>query len=273
MILSSWLAFRAIWIVYLLALVLYTVWFRSGQDVWGRRASRTLRIGVAAHTVGLVVLGVVRGEWPPVSLGETFSLLAWSTAAIYVYLEFRSREWGMGLMAAFIITTFSVVAAWAGPSAQVAAVLRDYFFAPHALANIFAFGCFTMSAFLSLAYVLQYRQLRNRNPGLLLQRLPALETLDRMARQAVRIGFFFLSVGLVLGAILAENAWGTPWSWDPKQCMTLLTWMLYGGVLVLRRMRDWQGGRVAVTNLVAFASMISGLVLIRVLVDSAHRFG
>jgi ABC-type transport system involved in cytochrome c biogenesis permease subunit len=104
-------------------------------------------------------------------------------------------------------------------------------------------------------------------------RLPALDVLDRMTRQATRAGLIWLTLGLLVGMILAQHAWGRAWSWDPKQCMTLLTWLLYGVALYLRRMRDWQGGRVATVNLVAFASVLGGMVVVYAFFESAHRFG
>ena len=88
-----------------------------------------------------------------------------------------------------------------------------------------------------------------------------------------RVGFFSLTIGLALGMILAERVWGRAGSWDPKQCMTLLTWMLYGLALFLRRMRAWQGARMASINIAAFVSVLLGLGIIMTVFDSAHRFG
>jgi ABC-type transport system involved in cytochrome c biogenesis permease subunit len=138
---------------------------------------------------------------------------------------------------------------------------------------LLSFSSFTMSALVSTAYVLQYRQLRSKRPGGLSSRLPALEILDRMTRHATRAGFVWLTLGLLVGMILAQHAWGQAWSWDPKQCMTLLTWLLYGVAMFLRRKRDWQGGRVATVNLVAFASVLGGMVVVYAFFESAHRFG
>ena len=172
-----------------------------------------------------------------------------------------------------IVVGLMVKASLIGPAREVEPILREVLFGPHATAIILAMSGFAISAVLSIAYLAQYRQLRGKNPGILLRRLPSLQGLDGMTRRATRIGFLFLTIGLVLGSLLAHRAWGEYWSWDPKQCMTLLTWILYGLALFLSRRRDWQGERVAAANLVAFSSVLVGVGLIAWLFESAHQFG
>lgn len=267
------LAFRISWIFFLTAFALSWAWFRSGRDGLARGEHLALASAIVLQVVGLTLYGMARGAMPPVSLGETLGVLATATAAIYLYVELRSRERGLGLFATSLIAVFSIASSLLGPARQVAPILEDVFFGPHAASIIIAFAAFTMSAFMSFAYLLQYRQLRSRRPGRLVRRLPPLQTLDWMTRQATRLGFFFLTMGLVLGAVLAQHAWGKAWSWDPKQCMTLLTWMLYGLAIGLRRLREWQGGRIATVNLIAFSSVIAGMALLYAVFDTAHRFG
>jgi ABC-type transport system involved in cytochrome c biogenesis permease subunit len=267
------LAFRVTWLLYVAAFAMSWAWFRSGSEQAARVERWLLGLAIVLQFAGMTLFGLNRGAMPPVSPGETLGVLATATAAIYLFVELRSAERGIGIFATGLIAVFSVVSSVIGPAHEVAPILRDQFFGPHAASIIIAFSAFTMSAFMSVAYLLQYRQLRSRKPGLLFQRLPALQTLDRMTRLATRLGFLFLTLGLVLGAMLAQHAWGQAWSWDPKQCMTLLTWLLYGLAIGLRRLRDWQGGRIATVNLIAFSSVILGMALLATVFDTAHRFG
>lgn len=271
--LGELLAFRGVWLPYVVALGLYYAWFRTGRPRLGRWATSVLSLGLFVHVYGLVRLGLARGGLPPMNLGETLSVLAASTSLVYLYVEVRGRDRGVGALAVSLICVYTLGAAAVGPATAVPEVLRSQLFAPHAAAIIAAFASFTMSAFLSMAYLLQYRQLRSRKPGLLLQRLPDLQTLEFMTRRANRVGFVSLTLGLLLGAALWQKVFGTLWEWDPKQCMTLLTWLLYGTALGLRRLRDWQGGRIATVNLVAFASVVLGMALMYAVFDTAHRFG
>lgn len=259
--------------MYAVAFLLYMRWFRDSHATSARAATRMLVLTVVVQSVGWVVLGLTRGFGPPAGLGETLSLVALSTALIYLYLELRGGERGLAPFALGLVLVLMLKASLAGPSDEVSELLTHQLFAPHATAIILAMTGFTISAFLSIAYLAQYRQLRGRQPGLLLRRLPSLQGLDSMTRRATRIGWFFLTAGLILGSLLWHRVWGEYWTWDPKQCVTLLTWMLYGGALYLRRRREWQGERIATVNLVAFSSVILGLILLQTVFHTAHDFG
>ena len=74
--------------------------------------------------------------------------------------------------------------------------------------------------------------------------------------QAVMIGFPFLTLTIVLGALWAEVAWGRYWGWDPKETASLVTWLIYGGYLHARVVRGWRGERSAALLLVGFAAVL-----------------
>lgn len=259
--------------LYAAALVLYLVWFRGGEDAQGRRASTLLWVAVLAHAFGLAALGIGRGFGPPTNLGETLSLVAFSTAVLYLYLEVHGRERGLAPFAITVVLGILVAASLIGPSFLVSPILREPLFPPHASAIILAMAGFVMGAILSVAYLLQYRQLRRKRHGLLLQRLPSLQGLDQMQRRSTRIGWVFLTVAIAFGSLLWHEFYGRYWEWDPTQCMSLLTWLLYGAALLLRRSRGWHGDRLARANLIAFSIVLVGMVLVNFVFESSHRFG
>jgi cytochrome c-type biogenesis protein CcsB len=75
--------------------------------------------------------------------------------------------------------------------------------------------------------------------------LPKPFVLDEIGYRAVVIGFPFLTLTIILGAVWAETAWGSYWSWDPKETASLVTWLIYGAYLHARVMRGWRGNRAA----------------------------
>jgi ABC-type transport system involved in cytochrome c biogenesis permease subunit len=259
--------------LYLVVFALYVAWFRAGTDTVGRPATIFLACTLAIHAAGLAALGLSRGFFPPTGTGETLSMVAFSTALIYLYLEYRAHNRGLSVFASLLVIAVMVKASWIGPAHEVAPVLKKHMFAPHALAIIVSLTAFVISACLSTAYLVLYRQLRQRKLGIWADRLPSLETLDHMTRRATRVGFFFLTVGLVLGIVLAHEAWEENWTKDPQPWITIATWVLYGVALALRRRRAWQGNRVAVANLIAFGSVIASVFLAYWVLDTAHRFG
>ena len=69
-------------------------------------------------------------------------------------------------------------------------------------------------------------------------------------------GFLFLSIGIITGAVWANQAWGRYWGWDPKETWSLVTWLIYATLLHARLMRGWQGKRIAVLSCVGFFAVI-----------------
>jgi cytochrome c-type biogenesis protein CcsB len=86
--------------------------------------------------------------------------------------------------------------------------------------------------------------------------LPKPMVLDDMGYRAVVVGFPFLTLTIILGAIWANTAWGTYWSWDPKETASLVTWFIYGSYLHARVMRGWRGNRAAWLLVLGFAATV-----------------
>jgi len=87
-------------------------------------------------------------------------------------------------------------------------------------------------------------------------RWPAEEEVGRTMDRAIGLGFPWLTLGIVTGAIWAQNAWGRYWGWDPKETWALVTWLWYLLILHVRPLRRWRGRRLAALAVAGF-----GLVL------------
>ncbi|MEI7743509.1 MAG: c-type cytochrome biogenesis protein CcsB [Chloroflexota bacterium] len=86
--------------------------------------------------------------------------------------------------------------------------------------------------------------------------LPKPQVLDEIGYRAVVVGFPFLTLTIILGAVWADTAWGSYWSWDPKETASLVTWFIYGSYLHARVMRGWRGDRAAWLLVFGFAATI-----------------
>jgi cytochrome c-type biogenesis protein CcsB len=86
--------------------------------------------------------------------------------------------------------------------------------------------------------------------------LPKPQVLDEIGYRAVVVGFPFLTLTILLGAVWADTAWGSYWSWDPKETASLVTWLIYGAYLHARVMRGWRGDRAAWLLVVGFAATL-----------------
>ena len=86
--------------------------------------------------------------------------------------------------------------------------------------------------------------------------LPKPQVLDEIGYRAVVVGFPFLTLTIVLGAVWADTAWGSYWSWDPKETASLVTWLIYGAYLHARVMRGWRGTRAAWLLMLGFVATL-----------------
>lgn len=85
----------------------------------------------------------------------------------------------------------------------------------------------------------------SQTPVLSLHRLSLAESLDNLSYRMIGLGFPLLTVGIIAGAVWANEAWGAPWSWDPKETWALITWLVFAAYLHARITRGWQGRRPA----------------------------
>ncbi len=86
--------------------------------------------------------------------------------------------------------------------------------------------------------------------------LPRPMVLDEIGYRAVVVGFPFLTLTIILGAVWAETAWGSYWQWDPKETASLVTWFIYGAYLHARVMRGWRGNRAAWMLVIGFLATL-----------------
>jgi len=100
------------------------------------------------------------------------------------------------------------------------------------------------------------------------------ETLEEITYKSIAIGFpIFTLGGLVFGAIWADQAWGTYWSWDPKETWSLITWFIYAFYLHGRLIRGWKGKKVAVVTVIGFLAVIFTYLGVNLLLSGLHSYG
>ncbi len=85
------------------------------------------------------------------------------------------------------------------------------------------------------------------NTGVLaIERLTLGETLDNLSYRMIGLGFPLLTIGIIAGGVWANEAWGSYWSWDPKETWSLITWLVFAAYLHTRITKGWQGKRPAI---------------------------
>jgi cytochrome c-type biogenesis protein CcsB len=108
---------------------------------------------------------------------------------------------------------------------------------------------------LSIMYLIKLLEsLRTKN--IFLKLIPRLNLLDEVNYQMVVIGFLMLTLGIITGAVWAHSAWGSYWTWDPKETWSLITWLIYASVIHSRLVRGWKGKKISILCIIGFSCVM-----------------
>ena len=239
------------------------------------------------------------GHFPISNLYESLCFLAWACTLTQLLVE---RSWPSPIVAAAATPMGLGCIAFASfalpdqlqTSAPLVPALRSSWLVMHVSVIMVSYAALLVGSLLSLAVLVTDRgealELRSSSIGsggfrqsvgvgndgvLQLQsiQLSTTEQLDSLSYRTITVGFLMLTVGIVSGAVWANEAWGSYWSWDPKETWALICWLVYAAYLHTRLSRGWQGRRpalVAVVGLVVIAVCYIGVNLLGI---GLHSYG
>jgi cytochrome c-type biogenesis protein CcsB len=227
------------------------------EEIVYRLASLATLAAWALHTVGLVALAIQTGRPPLGSLPESVSTAVWVVVLLDLWVE---RQYGVKVLGAFVLPVVLVLSlkTIARPTAfaQIGPTLGGAWIWVHIALATVGIAAFVLNFAGALMYILQERQLKGKRPGTFYYRLPALETLDRLTYRTLALGFPFLTVGLVLGAVWAGTAWGSVFAFDPLAMFSFVAWGIYAATLAGRAAAGWHGRRAAYFAVMGFAALV-----------------
>src|SRR3954447_6555367 len=202
--------------LYFAALVAYMLHFARRDPAVGRAATTLLVAGALAHTfvVGMQTMEV---EHVPVtnasSAISTFVLLL---VLAYLYTEMTTEERAMGAFILPLAVALQIIPALHPMAEEKAAVLHGPLFGIHVSSLLFAYASFALACVIGITYVLLFKEIKAKHLGFFYARLPSLQVLDSMNQRAIAIGWLFLTVGLIAGAVWAAQARGGYAARDPR---------------------------------------------------------
>ena len=104
-------------------------------------------------------------------------------------------------------------------------------------------------------------------------RLSLLESVDNLSYRTISFGFPLLTIGIIAGAVWANEAWGSYWSWDPKETWALITWLVFASYLHARITKSWQGRRPAIIASLGFIVVWICYLGVNFLGKGLHTYG
>lgn len=220
------------------------------------------------HTVCIVSRGINAGRLPLTNQYEFASAFAWGIALCFLIFVKKFDFDVLGVVVAPII--FLVIGYAAMQSREIHGLmpaLQSSWLGFHVSMAIIAYGSFGVAFGMAVIYLV-----RGRLHGSLSERVPEEKTLDEFIYRAVALGFLFLTMCMITGAIWAKKAWGSYWNWDPKETWSLITWLIYAVFLHLRLRRGMNGKKAALFAALGFLCVIFTYVGVNTLLSGLHSY-
>ena len=249
--------------IYGLAAFLYIVSWIFNKKMPGRIATWIAIIAVVGNTGGIALrwiesyrLGI--GHAPLSNMYESLVFFAWTIGVIYLVVEqtYKNR-----IIGAFATPLAFMAIAYASLSPNISdriqpliPALKSNWLIAHVVTCFIGYAAFAIAFGISLIYLFKQRKTGNKTG--LFNRLPEFGFLDELTHQMVTLGFLFLTIGIITGAVWANSAWGSYWSWDPKETWSLITWFIYATLLHARMMRGWEGKKIAYLSIIGFLAVM-----------------
>ncbi len=269
------LAFIVTFILYIIATVLYFIYFLKPGERIGKLAPSIIIAGLAIHTLALVLRTVVAGRPPLSNQYEFASVFAWGIVLCYIVLELKYKS-RYQIFGAFVMPLAIVVMAYAASLPKdirpLMPALQSWWLKVHVGAAILAYGAFAIACGLAVMYLYRsYKEESGKISGFV-ARIPELVILDDFIYKTVAFGFVFQTLLIVTGAIWAEQAWGRYWGWDPKETWSLITWFIYAIYLHARFTRGWAGRKTAWFTIIGFICVLFTYIGVNMLLPGIHSY-
>jgi cytochrome c-type biogenesis protein CcsB len=235
-----------------------------GIQALGRTATVITFIGLAGHTLGLILrwfesyqLGI--GHAPMSNLYESLIFFSWTIILLYILVERHTRKRSIGT---FVTPLAFLALAYASFSDNVKSgiqplipALQSNWLTAHVITCFLGYAAFALAFGLSLMYLIKISDI-SKSETHFFNLIPDAAIIDELIYQMVVIGFLMLTLGIITGSVWAHSAWGSYWSWDPKETWSLITWLIYATMLHARMVRGWKGKRLASFSIIGFACVL-----------------
>jgi len=293
--------------ILLFSVIIY--WTSLFLPTW---SNTMIKIGKISATVANILLffilasrWIISGYFPLSNLYESLLFLTWTLLTVYLYIEFKTKS---KLIGATLIPVTLLINGFANlklplemqKASPLVPALQSNWLMMHVSMMMLSYGTLIIGSLLSLLFLVisrgqeidlkpinnaylsfsnivgtyyekQDRQLPIEYESLGKQKL--LYSLDNWSYRVIGLGFPFLTIGIIAGGVWANEAWGSYWSWDPKETWALITWIVFASYLHSRLTKGWEGKKTAVLGSLGFIVIWICYLGVNFLGKGLHSYG
>jgi len=280
---TSSLLFNVTTFAYLVSMLLFFAFLASRNKSLGTGGITVAYLGLLAQTTAILLrwkesydMGV--GHAPLSNLYESVVFFSWTIVLIFALLDIKYKYRVIG---AFVMPFALLGMAWAqlgmntGIEPLVPA-LQSNWLLYHVITCFLGYAAFAVACGISIMYLIKAKHDasgQNAGESSVMSMFPPIKVLDDLNYRAIMVGFPLLTLGIITGAAWANYAWGTYWSWDPKETWSLIVWFVYAAFLHARITKGWVGKRAAWLSVIGFAATIFCYLGVNLFLSGLHSYG
>lgn len=260
-------------VLYLTVLIVYGYDFLNEKSFLYNSKRLFLFLTLLIHLIFLL-LRTVEFDHPPITTKfEIFSVLAFAIGFSYFVLELLTDVRGTGAFIILFSLIFQTVSSFfIEHNYIVPEVLRNRLLGLHVISALLGYSGITISAVYGLLFIQLYRNLKENKFGIIFNRLPSLEVLEKLSFKSAVIGFVLLTIAITIGIIWLPQAFPNFSYFDPKLVSTAFVWIIYGAGISAKFLTNWYGKKVIIFSLGGFVAAMVSLVLTTFLSSTFHSF-
>ena len=248
---------------------------------------------------------LVAGYFPLSNLYESLLFLAWILLTIYLYIETKTKS---KLIGSVLIPVVVFISGFANltlspemqKSSPLVPALQSNWLMMHVSMMLLSYGTLIIGSLLCILFLvisrynhidlkiidnsslplynimLDYYEAKPLSASTEISelgKLKLLESLDNWSYRIIGLGFPFLTIGIISGGVWANEAWGSYWSWDPKETWALITWLVFATYLHARITKGWEGKKTAILGSLGFFVIWICYLGVNFLGKGLHSYG
>jgi cytochrome c-type biogenesis protein CcsB len=293
--------------ILLFAMVIYWInlFFFNNKPL----VSKIGRISTSIATILLFFIlcsrWIVAGYFPLSNLYESLLFLTWILLTSYLYIETKTNS---RLIGSIVVPVTLLISGFANltlspemqKSSPLVPALQSNWLMLHVSMMLLSYGTLIMGSLLCILFLvisgykdidlksneketlpfynvmLEYYETTVLSPSPEVSefgKIKLLQSLDNWSYRIIGLGFPFLTIGIISGGVWANEAWGSYWSWDPKETWALITWLVFATYLHARITKGWEGKKTAILGGLGFFVIWICYLGVNFLGKGLHSYG
>jgi cytochrome c-type biogenesis protein CcsB len=240
---------------------------------------------------------ISHGYFPLSNLYESLLFLSWVLLFIHLLLEYKTSSKIVGPIMTPIVLLINGFSNLSLPlemqkASPLVPALQSNWLMMHVSLMMLSYGTLITGSLLAILFLmlsLKHSKFKNNKENFNLDKgvltlksntktslviaSQFLEDIDNLSYRIISLGFPFLTIGIIAGAVWANEAWGSYWSWDPKETWALITWLIFAAYLHARIIKGWEGIKPAILASIGFVVIWICYLGVNFLGQGLHSYG